>query len=184
MTKLSTAAWIAHNLGIGASFGGLLFGKLALNPNLNVISSRAERGKMLNAAWNRYNTVNALSLGTAAATWWAGRTAISGESLDDEGRNLVLAKDALFVASAVTGLISILSGLSLARQAPDGATPIETGTTPASDTPEKAASLLRRVNLLGNLNLALIGGIGAITTILSQKAGKSTRWSAVSRFLP
>jgi hypothetical protein len=139
---------------------------------------------MLNAAWNRYNTVNALSLGTAAATWWAGRTAISGESLDDEGRNLVLAKDALFVASAVTGLISILSGLSLARQAPDGATPIETGTTPASDTPEKASSLLRRVNILGNLNLALIGGIGAITTILSQKAGKSTRWSAVSRFLP
>jgi hypothetical protein len=41
MTKLSTAAWIAHNLGIGASFGGLLFGKLALNPNLDVISSRA-----------------------------------------------------------------------------------------------------------------------------------------------
>ncbi len=113
-----------------------------------------------------------------------GRTAISGEALDEEGRNLVLAKDALFVASAVTGLISILSGLSLARQAPDGATPIETGTTPASDTPEEAASLLRRVNLLGNLNLALIGGIGAITTILSQKAGKSTRWSAVSRFLP
>ena len=77
MTKLSTAAWIAHNLGISASFGGLFFGKLALNPNLNVISSRAERGKMLNAAWNRYNTVNALSLGAAAATWWAGRTAIS-----------------------------------------------------------------------------------------------------------
>ena len=183
MTKLSTAAWIAHNLGIGASFGGLLFGKLALNPKLDVISSRAERGKLLNVAWNRYNLINALSLGTAAATWWAGRTAISGESLDDKGRNLILAKDALFVASAVTGLMSILSGLSLARQAPDGAVPIETGTTPASDA-EKVASLLRRVNILGNLNLALIGSIGAITTILSQKAGKSTRWSAVSRFLP
>ena len=184
MAKLSTAAWIAHNLGIGASFGGLLFGKLALNPNLDVISSEAERGKMLNAAWNRYNIVNALSVGTAAATWWAGRAAISGEALDDEGRNLVLAKDALFIASAVTGLISILSGLSLARQAPEGATPIETGTTPSSDTPEKAASLLRRVNILGNLNLILIASIGAITTILSQKAGKSTRWSVISRFLP
>ena len=107
-----------------------------------------------------------------------------GESLDDEGRNLVLPKDALFVASAVTGIISILSGLSLAQQAPDGATPIETGTTPASDTPEKVSSLLRRVNILGNVNLALIGAIGAITTILSQKAGKSPRWSAISRFLP
>src|SRR5919202_786537 len=147
MAKLSTAAWIAHNLGIGASFGGLLFGKLALNPNLDVISSEAERGKILNAAWNRYNIVNALSVGTAAATWWAGRAAISGEALDDEGRNLVLAKDVLFIASAVTGFISFPGALPPPRRAPEGATPKERETPPASDTPEKAASLLRRVNI-------------------------------------
>lgn len=32
MRTLSTAAWVAHNLGLGACFGGLLFGKAALNP--------------------------------------------------------------------------------------------------------------------------------------------------------
>jgi len=78
MAQLSTAAWVAHNLGLAACFGGQLFGKLALNPKLDALSSKTERGKMLNAAWNRYNVVNAVSLGTAAATWFVGRAGISG----------------------------------------------------------------------------------------------------------
>ena len=58
MRTLSTAAWVAHNLGLAACFGGLLFGKTALNPSLNTITSEAERGKMLNTTWNRYNAIN------------------------------------------------------------------------------------------------------------------------------
>ena len=184
MAKFSTAAWVAHNLGLAACFGGQLFGKLALNPKLDTISSKDERGKMLNAAWNRYNAVNAASLGTAAATWFFGRAGISGRAIDEDAHNLVLAKDALFVASALTGLASIISGLRLTRQAPEGATPIQTGTEPAPETPEEAAGLLRTVNVLGNVSLGLIGSIIAITTILSQKAGQSTRWSTLSRLLP
>ena len=184
MAKLSTVAWVVHNLGLAACFGGQLFGKLALNPKLDTLSSKEERGKMLNAAWNRYNAVNAASLGVAAATWFVGRAGISGHAIDGDARNLVLAKDALFVASGLTGLASIISGLRLTRQAPEGATPIQTGTEPAPETPEEVAGLLRTVNVLGNVSLGLIGSIIAVTTILSQKAGQSTRWSAVSRFLP
>lgn len=184
MAKLTTAAWIVHNLGIGASFGGQLFGKFALNPKLDVLNSEPDRGKILNAAWNRYNVVNVVTFGAAAATWFVGRAGISGDVIDEDARSLVLAKDALFIAATLTGLASIISGLALARQAPDGAVPIESGTTPSSRTPEDASKLLRRVNILGNVNLALIGGIGAITTVLSQKAGQSTKWSAVSRLLP
>jgi hypothetical protein len=184
MAKLSTAAWVAHNLGLAACFGGQLFGKLALNPKLDTLSSKEERGKMLNAAWNRYNAVNAASLGVAAATWFVGRAGISGRAIDDDARNLVLAQDALFVATALTGLASIISGVRLSRQAPEGATPIQTGTEPAPETPEEVVGLLRTVNVLGDVSLGLIGSIIAVTTILSQKAGQSTRWSAVSRFLP
>ncbi len=184
MSKLTTTAWIAHNLGLAASLGGLLFGKTALNAKLDVLDSEPDRGKILNAAWNRYNVVNVISLGTAAATWFFGRAGISGRSIDEDSRGLVLAKDVLFVASALTGIASILQGLSLTRQAPDGAVPIESGTTPSSNTPDDAARLLRSVNVLGNVNLVLIGAIDAITTILAMKSGKSTRWSAVSRFLP
>ncbi len=184
MSKLTTVAWIAHNLGLAASFGGILFGKVALNGKLDVLDSESDRGKLLNAAWNRYNAINALSVGTAAATWFVGRAGISGRSIDEDARGLVLTKDILFVLSAVSGLASIIQGRALTRQAPDGAVPIESGTTPSSETPEEAAGLLRSVNVLGNVNLVLIGAIEAVTTILAMKANKSTRWSAVSRFLP
>ena len=184
MTKLSTAAWIAHELGLAASFGGQLFGRTAFNKNLDAISSEAERGKMLNKTWNRYNAVNALSFGTAAVTWFVGRAGISGEAIDEEARGLVLTKDALMVASLLTGLASVVSGARLSRVAPDGAVPIKTGSEPSAQTPDEAASLLRTVNTLGSVSLGLLGSVIAVTTILSQKAGQSTKWSAVSRFLP
>jgi hypothetical protein len=80
MAKLSTTAWVAHELGLAASFGGVLFGKVALNPNLDVLQSKTDRGKLLNTAWNRYNVVNAVSLGTTILTWLAGRGAIGATS--------------------------------------------------------------------------------------------------------
>jgi hypothetical protein len=185
MSKLTTAAWAAHNLGLGATLGGLLFGKLSFNPKLEELNSDSERGKILNKVWNRYNVFNAISLGTAALTWFAGRAGISGDSLDDDGRNLVLTKDLLFVAAIVSGLASMVSGIRLSQQAPDGAVPIQSGTEPNSNTPEEAVGLLRTVNVLGNVNIALIAAIDVVSTILSMKAIRSTRWSeGVSRFLP
>jgi hypothetical protein len=159
----------------------LLFGKTALNPNLDAISSKADRGRMLNKAWNRYNVVNVLSFGTAAATWFPGRLGLTGGEIDQQTRYLVLAKDILFGVGAITGLASVLQGRSLTGQAPDGAVPIETGTRPAPETPEKAAGLLRSVNLLGNVNVGVTGGILAITTILSMKATQSRQFAKISR---
>jgi hypothetical protein len=181
---LSTAAWVAHNLGLGACFGGLLFGKAALNPSLSAIESEAERGKILNTAWNRYNAINVASFAIAAATWFPGRLGLSGKEIDQQTRNLVLAKDILFGVGALSGLASVIQGRALTDQAPDGAVPIESGTTPASETPEKAASLLRSVNQLGNLNILVTGAILGITTVLSMKATESARFSVVSRLFP
>jgi len=185
MTKLTTAAWVAHELGLAASFGGLLFGKLALNPNLEVLENKPDRGKLLNKTWNRYNAVSAVSVGTTIATWLAGRSAISGNAaLDEEANNLVRTKDALLTTAAVTGLASMLSGLSLSRQAPEGAVPIDSGVSPAPEMSDEAARLLRRVNVLGNVNIAVLGSVIAVSTILSMKANESVRWSLVSRLLP
>jgi hypothetical protein len=118
------------------------------------------------------------------ATWFPGRLGLSGKEIDQQTRNLVLAKDILFAVGALTGLASVIQGRALTSQAPDGAVPIESGTTPATATPEEAAKLLRSVNQLGNLNILVTGTILGITTILSMKATKSARFSAVSRFLP
>src|SRR5215217_6955906 len=138
MNKLSTAAWAAHNLGLAIGFGGTLFGKMALNPSVKAISSESERGKSLSSAWNRYNALNAFLLGTAAATWFMGRAGISGRSLDQQARGLVLAKDVLFAAASLGGLASAIGGLIVSRQAPEGSTPTETGNVPAPETPDRA----------------------------------------------
>ncbi len=185
MAKLSTAAWIAHDLGLAASFGGLLFGRTAMNPSLKYIeSSRADRGRVLNKTWNRYNTVNVLSFGLATASWFAGRAALSGRSIDDDAQNLSRIKDALYVSGAVSGLASVISGLRLANQAPDGAVPIEDGSTPGAETPEQAQKLMRTVNVLGNVNLAITGSLIGLTTALAMKANQSTGWAITSRLLP
>lgn len=184
MSKLSTAAWVAHNLGLATGFGGTLFGKVALNPSVKAISSESERGKVLSSAWNRYNALNTLSLGIAAVTWFVGRAGISGRSIDEQARALVLIKDVLFGAASLTGLASVISALMVSRQAPEGATPTQTGNVPAPETPDGAARLVRMNSMLGNATLALLAGIIAVTTVLSMKAAESTRWSAVSRLLP
>jgi hypothetical protein len=184
MSKLTTTAWVAHELGLAASFGGVLFGKLALNPNLDVVESKPDRGKLLNKAWNRYNAVSIASTGTAIATWLAGRGAIKGSAIDEEARNLVLAKDVLLAAAAATGLASVLSGLRLTRQAPKGATPIDSGASPAPEMSEEAAGLLRLVNVLGDMNIGILGGVIAVSTILSMKGNESLRWALASRLLP
>jgi hypothetical protein len=184
MTELSTAAWVGHNLGLAAWFGGTLFGKFALNPSVKVISSKDERGKVLNSAWNRYNVVNAASLGTAAGTWVTGRAMLSGDEIGEDARNLVLAKDVLLGAGAVTGLASGVGGVLLSRQDPEGATPAETGDEPAPETPEPASTIQRWLDVLGNVNIVLAAAVIAITTVLAMKSGESSRWSVVSRLLP
>lgn len=184
LRTLSTVGWVVHNLGLAICFGGSVFGKVALNPNLDVIGPEADRGKILNTAWNRFNAISAASFIASAATWFPGRLGLSGGEIDDQTRNLVLAKDLLFAAGTASGIASVVQGRALAGQAPGGATPIASGTTPSSNTPEEAARLLRSVNQLGNANLLITGAILGVTTILSMKATESTRFSAVSRLLP
>ena len=184
LRTLSTVGWVVHNLGLAICFGGSVFGKVALNPNLDVIGPEADRGKILNTSWNRFNVISAASFIASAATWFPGRLGLSGGEIDDQTRNLVLAKDLLFAAGTASGIASVVQGRALAGQAPDGATPIASGTTPSSNTPEEAARLLRSVNQLGNANLLITGAILGVTTILSMKATESTRFSAVSRLLP
>jgi hypothetical protein len=184
MSKLSTATWVVHSLGLAASFGGTLFGKFALNPSVKMLNSKLDRGKVLSSAWNRYNLLNPTSLGMAAATWFVSRADISGRASNEEARSLVLAKDVLFGVAIPTGLASVIGQLILSRQAPEGATPSETGNIPAPETPDGSARLVRMNSVLGNVSIALFARIIAVTTMLSMKSGESVPWSIVSRVLP
>jgi hypothetical protein len=166
---LANTTRAAHDVGLAAWLGGAMFGKLAHNPSLVKIASHTERGSVSNAAWNGYNPINALGLGTAALGWAAARATEAGNgNLSNRERALSAAKDGLMASSLLTGVLSGVQGARLARQAPDGAVPVETGTKPAVDTPPKAAEIQRSLGILGNLNIASGVALVAVNAILAQ----------------
>src|SRR4051794_2498375 len=120
--KLSEVCRAAHDIGLAGLLGGNLFGRLALHPAVTELADPGERGKLVNAAWRRYGTINSLSL-AAVVTGWAGarlREASDGR-LSPEERRLAYAKDALVGLVAVTGLATAAAGMRFAPIAPQGA---------------------------------------------------------------
>ena len=166
---LANTTRAAHDVGLAAWLGGAMFGKFAHNPALRRISSRPERGAVANAAWNGYNVVNMLGLGAAAAGWAAARaTETRPDKLSPPERRLSLAKDGLMAASVATGIINGIQGARLAKLAPDGAVPVETGTEPAPETPPQAAKIQKSLGVLGTLNIASGAALVAVNGMLAQ----------------
>src|ERR687889_2322783 len=150
--SLAYATRAAHDVGLATWFGGTLFGKFALNPAVEAISERRERGKVLNRAWNGYNALNGAGLGVAAAGWAGARfTEANPVRMSATENALSLAKDGLMIAAVVTGAANGIQGARLARQARDAAVPVESGTEPALETPEQAAGIQRSLDVLGNV---------------------------------
>lgn len=182
---VSTAAWALHDLGLATSFGGSLFGRVALQPAVGTVSNPKERGELIHDAWKRFNWVNLASHGLVAATWFAGRTGLTGRSLGKQARRLVKAKDALIVTSLVSGVTSMIAGQRGIREPESKEVP---PFGPKGRVSEDASPHARRAqnvtDAAGVVNAASLAGIMGITAVLAMKAGESRRWSWVARLLP
>jgi hypothetical protein len=151
---IQDATQVAHDVGLAAWLGGSMFGKFAHNPSLRLITSPVERGQVANAAWNGYNVVNAVGLGSAGAAHVAARlTELQPGNLTEHERVLVTGMDVLMGISVASGVLNFVLGAALARQAPDAAVPMETGTQPTASTPPRAARLQRAIGVLGTVNI-------------------------------
>jgi hypothetical protein len=154
---------VVHNVGMAAWVGGNMFGRFAHNPSLRRISSHPERGAVANAAWNGYNAINGASLAAVGAGHVAGRlTELRGSNLSAREKPLVRAMDVFTATGVLTGLVTGIQGMRLARQAPGGAVPVETGARPAPETPEGARRIQRSINVLGAVNL--LSGVGLVAS--------------------
>lgn len=185
MATLSTTAWVLHDLGLAAGFGGNLFGQLALNPAVAAASDKRERGRVAQVAWSRYKGVNAFSLLAFASTWAIGRVLLTGREVGRASRSLTLIKDGLVGGAVIGGLGSMIAGtmLSRAREAA-GEAPLESGREAAPETPPNVARLQKITNVFSVANIALQAAVLATTTVLAMKSGKSQKWSFVSKLLP
>ena len=67
MAQASTPVRSLHKMGLGICLGGTLFGLIALNPSVARISDKRERGRVLNEAWMRFQTIGTLAMGVTVA---------------------------------------------------------------------------------------------------------------------
>jgi hypothetical protein len=173
---VSQAGRAAHELGIAALLGGNLFGRLALHPVVDRISDPSERGEVVNAAWRRYGTINSIGL-VALTAGWAGARAEEARGparLTGRERALARTKDGLVGAVVLTGLLTAIEGVRFSRQAPDGAVPLEDGSTPDASTPPKAARMKRTLNVLGAVAIGAEAALIAVNAALAQENFRSS----------
>ena len=176
MAKLSSAAWIAHDVGLATAIGGTLFGREALHPALREgIDDQEDRDRIADLAWRKFSWVNLAAHGAMAATWFAGRTLLSGREVNRLSRPLTVAKDALIVGSLATGIASIVLGRALGRRVRREATLADR---------ERTETLRRAVGATGLVNLAANVGILGVTAALAMQGAKSPTFSLFSRRLP
>jgi hypothetical protein len=188
MAKLSSAAWVAHDLGLAASLGGTLFGRVALQPALYKVALPEERDLVSADAWRRFSLINLLGHAAFASTWFIGRSMLTGREVSAKARTLVHVKDALVIASLVTGIGSVIAGNLLGQRGKQGRGPqaVKEGERfgHSEETVARTRTIKRTVGSLGALNMLATMGVGAVTAMLAMESGKSGRFSAVSRFLP
>lgn len=150
----SPALRAVRDLGLAGLLGGNLFGRLALHPAVAEISDPAERGKVVNAAWRSYSTVNTLGVVAAGAGWLATR----GES-----DPLTVAGDVLLGVTAAAGLATGFEGMRFAKTAPQGAVPLDDGDHAARQATQRQAQLKQRLNVLGLVTLGAEAALVAVS---------------------
>ncbi|MDQ3365286.1 MAG: hypothetical protein M3680_07655 [Myxococcota bacterium] len=177
MAKLTSAAWIAHDVGLATAIGGTLFGKQALHPALSEVESERDRARLADVAWRRFSWINLAAHGVVAVTWFVGRKMLTGREVSPLSRQLTVAKDAMIAVSLVTGVASVILGRVLGQRTRD--------TTRTSAQDDRVNQSLRKaVGTVGTVNLLVNAGIGGITTALSMEASQSLPFAYVSRRLP
>ncbi len=167
MRQASTPVRSLHKIGLGINLGGTVFGLIALNPTVKRISDRSERGRVLNEAWARFQTIGVLAMGLTVAMWRLGGLKEAEGDLDPI---LAGAKNLLLGGALLTTVASAISGMRIASQAPEGATPVESGTEPAPGTPEEAARSQRLSAFLGAATVALVAGVLGLSSALEVRA--------------
>jgi hypothetical protein len=156
-----------HKMGLGINLGGTIFGLIALNPSVARISDKSERGLVLNEAWARFQTIGVLAMGVTVAMWRLGGLKEAESDLD---ATLAGIKNLLLGGALFTTLASAIVGMRIARQAPEGATPVESGAEPAPETPEEAARSQRLSAFLGSATVALVAGVLGLSSALEVRA--------------
>jgi hypothetical protein len=177
MRQASTPVRSLHKMGLGINLGGTIFGLVALNPSVARVSDKSERGSVLNEAWMRFQTIGVLAMGVTVAMWRLGGLKEAESDLD---ATLAGIKNILLGGALITSVAAAIAGRRIARQAPEGATPVESGAEPAPETPEEAVRSQRLSASLGAATVVLVAGVLGLSSALEVRAVEKSH-GALSR---
>jgi uncharacterized membrane protein len=160
----------AHDIGLGAIIGGNLFARVGMHPAVAEIADERERGKVVNAAWRRYGTVNTLGLGAIVAGWAGARLGEARPALlSVRERQLAAAKDVAVGVVAVTGVAAGLEGMRFGGMQPDGAVPLTDGDHSSREATEGEQRSKRLLNAIGACHLGAALALAVINASLAQQ---------------
>jgi hypothetical protein len=177
LRQASTLVRSLHKMGLAINLGGTLFGLVALNPTVKRVSDKSERGRVLNDAWTHFQAVGILAMGVTVAMWRLGGLKEAESDLD---ASLAGLKNILLGGALLTSVASAIAGRRIARQTPEGDTPVESGTEPAPETPEEAARFQRLSAFLGAATVALVAGVLGLSSALEVRGVEKSQ-GALSR---
>jgi hypothetical protein len=177
MRQASTPVRSLHKMGLGINLGGTIFGLVALNPSVARVSDKSERGSVLNEAWMRFQTIGVLAMGVTVAMWRLGGLKEAESDIDS---TLAGIKNVFLGGTLITSVASAIAGRRIARQAPEGATPVESGAEPAPETPEEAVRSQRLSAFLGAATVVLVAGVLGLSSALEVRAVEKSH-GALSR---
>ena len=166
-----------HDLGLAAWFGGTLANAVALNPAAAKASSASERGAVVNTGWDKWTPVNAGAIALHLAGGAGVLLTNRGRVASQEGvAAMTVAKTALTGAALGVTAYSRLQGRKVSAQTD---VPVDTGTEPDAQTPEKAAAAQRQLKVLQWAVPALTGAL----VVLGAFAGEQQRGGEVAKGL-
>jgi hypothetical protein len=115
----------------------------------------------------RFQTVGILAMGLTVTMWRLGSLKEAESDIDPALAGL---KNILLGGALITSVASAIAGRRIASQASEGATPVESGTEPAPETPEEAARSQRLSVFLGAATVALVAGVLGLSSALEVRA--------------
>ena len=158
-----------HDTGLAAIVGGNVFARVGMHPAVAEIEDPRERGKVVNAAWRRYGTVNSLGLAALVAGWAGARLGEARPAmLSGRERRLATAKDVAVGAVAVTGVAAGLEGMRFGSMEPEGAVPLEDGDTASAGASAEEQRSKRLLSAVGACHLAAALALTGINAALGQ----------------
>jgi len=163
----NTVSRAMHDTGLAAWFGGTLANAVALNPAAAEAGDASSTGRVANAGWDRWTPVNAAAIGVhligAVGQLLSNKSRVAAQ----EGVGaMTVTKTALTAAALGATAYSRVLGKKVSQHHD---VPAESGTSPASTTPDDVASAQKQLALLQWLIPALTGALVVTTSYAGEQ---------------